>query len=132
MLEVNVEELPKGLPLKINGLKTCLPSNGIDISSPLAESFERCSYFVIVDLNRQEITSFLNYFQTFPRGEDIQTAQMIIDQQVETVIVPEIDSNTLNILQKAGIKVYLGVDGTVRENIILLSLGRLVEIKIAN
>ncbi|MFX1284920.1 MAG: NifB/NifX family molybdenum-iron cluster-binding protein [Promethearchaeota archaeon] len=132
MAEINAEETPKGFPLKLNGLKTCLPSNGIDTSSPLAESFERCSYFVIADLNRQEITSFVNYVQTFPRGESIQTAQMIIDQQVETVIVPEIDSSTLNILQKAGIKIFLGIDGTIQENIDLFSQGRLVEIKISN
>lgn len=130
MSEPNVEELPKSFNHEINVQRICLPSNGIDISSPLAESFERCPYFIIVDLNHQKITTFLNDAQTAARGGDIQTAQLVIDEQIETVIVPEIGSSTLNILQKAGKRVYLGIDGTILENINLLSQGRLVEIKI--
>ena len=125
----NVEELPKDFNLKIKTLRTCIPSNSIDLSSPLSNSFERCSYFIIMDFNSQKTTAFLNDFQTAPRGVDIQTAQMMTDQQVEAVIVPENNSNALNMLQKAGIKTYLGIDGTIQENISLFRQNRLVEIK---
>ncbi|MFX0182336.1 MAG: NifB/NifX family molybdenum-iron cluster-binding protein [Candidatus Hodarchaeota archaeon] len=131
MTETNVEELPKRIELRPNVMKICLPSNGIDLSTSLASSFERCSYFVTVDSDQQEtFTTFLNDAQTAARGASIQAAQLLIDQQVELVITPQIDSIALNILQRAGIKTYLGVDDTIQENINLVLQGRLVEIRI--
>ncbi len=132
MAKIHVEELPKAFNLELNMMKTCLPSNGTDLSTPLASSFEYCSYFVIVDANQQKILTFiLNDAQTAARGASILTAQLIINQNVQTIITPEIDSLTLNILQKAGIRIYLGTNGTLRKNVDLFRQGRLVEVKIA-
>lgn len=133
MAKINVEELPKVFNLEVNIMKTCLPSNGTDLSTLLADSFEYCSYFVLVDANQQKIITFiLNDAQTAARGACVLTAQLIIDQKVQTIITPKIDSLTLKILQKAGIRIYLGINGTLRENIDLLSQGRLVEVRIAD
>ncbi len=133
MAKIDVEELPKTFNLEVNIMKTCLPSNGTDLLTPLAESFEYCDYFVIVDANQQKIITFiLNDAQTAARGACVLTAQLIIDQKVQTIITPEIDSLTLNILQKAGIKIYLGTDGTLQENIDLFCQGRLAEVRIAD
>ncbi len=133
MAELKLEELPKAFSLEINMMKTCLPSNGKDLSTPLANSFEHCAYFVIVDPNQQKVVKIvLNDAQTAARGAGIQVAQLIIDQQVETVISPDIDSIALDILLKAGVRIYLGIDGTIQENFDLFRQGRLVEIKIAN
>ncbi|MFX1505758.1 MAG: NifB/NifX family molybdenum-iron cluster-binding protein [Promethearchaeota archaeon] len=133
MAKINVEELPKAFDFKVNTMKTCLPSNGTDLSTPLAGSFEYCSYFVLVDANQQKIITFiLNDAQTAARGVCVLTAQLIIDQKVQTIITPEINSATLNILQKAGIRIYLGTNGTLWENIDLFRDGRLVEVKIAD
>jgi predicted Fe-Mo cluster-binding NifX family protein len=83
-----------------------------------------------VDSDRQEvITTFLNSAQCAARGAEIQVAQSLIDQQVETVISPEVDSNSYVILQKAGVKIYLGIKGTLEENIESFHQKKLVELK---
>ena len=131
MTKINAEELPKAFDLEVNTMKTCLPSNGTDLSSPLAGSFEDCCYFVLIDANQQKIITFiLNDAQTAARGMCILTAQLIIDQEVNTIITPEINTATLNILQKAGIRIFLGTEGTLWENIELFRQKRLVEVKI--
>ena len=133
MTKINAEELPKAFDLEVNTMKTCLPSNGTDLSTPLASSFEQCSYFVLVDADQQKINTFiLNDAQTAARGACVLTAQLIIDQKVQTIITPEINSATLNILQKAGIRIFLGTNGTLRENIDLFRQKRLVEVKISD
>jgi len=133
MAKINVEETPKTFNFEVNIKKTCLPSNGTDLSTPLAASFEYCSYFVIADANQQKIITFiLNDAQTAARGACILTAQLIIDQKVQTIITPKIDSLTLNILQKAGIRIYLGNNGTLQENLDLFRQRRLVQVRIAD
>ena len=128
MAVVNVEELTKKFVNEVN--KTVFPSNGKNLSTPLASTFERCSYFVIVNSNQENaVTAFLNDAQTAARGADIQAAQLLVDQQIEIVITLQIDFVALNILQKAGIRVYLGIDGTIQENIDLYQQRKLVEIR---
>ncbi|MFX0151294.1 MAG: NifB/NifX family molybdenum-iron cluster-binding protein, partial [Candidatus Hodarchaeota archaeon] len=57
--------------------------------------------------------------------------QLLIDHQVEIVISPVIDSKSYIILQNAGIKIYLGINGSIKENIESLHQKKLVELKIA-
>jgi predicted Fe-Mo cluster-binding NifX family protein len=112
-------------------MKISLISDGKDLSSPLASTFERCSYFIIVDSNREDLViSLLNYAETTPRGTEIQAAQLLVDNLVEVVITPQIGINALNVLQIAGIKVYLGNAGTLQENIDAYRQGKLIETKL--
>ena len=112
-------------------MKISLTSDGKDLLSPLASTFERCSYFIIVDSNREDLViSFLNYAETAPRGAEIQAAQFFVDHRVEVVITLQIGTNALNVLQIAGIRVYLGNGGTIQENIDAYHQGRLIETKL--
>lgn len=116
----------------MNKTKIGLPSNSEDLSSLLANTFERCFYFVIVESDRQEvIITFLNCAQSAARGAGIQTAQSLVDQQVEIVITMRIGSDALGVLQDEGIRIYMGIVGTLQENIEAFRQGRLVEIKMA-
>jgi predicted Fe-Mo cluster-binding NifX family protein len=111
--------------------KIALPTNGEDLSTYISNSLERCLHFIIVDSDKQEAAkSFLNCAQIAARGAGIQIAQSLIDQQVEIVITPQIDSEALSYLQNAGIGIYLGIEGSLKENIEALSQKRLVEIKL--
>ncbi|MFX0210792.1 MAG: NifB/NifX family molybdenum-iron cluster-binding protein [Candidatus Hodarchaeota archaeon] len=116
----------------MNKIKIGLPSNGEDISSFFANTFERCSYFVIMESTRPKaIITFLNYAQSAARGAGIQSAQSLVDQHVKAVITPQIGSDALDILQDEGIRIYMGIVGTIQENIEAFLQGRLVEIKMA-
>ncbi|MFX0182334.1 MAG: NifB/NifX family molybdenum-iron cluster-binding protein [Candidatus Hodarchaeota archaeon] len=107
-----------------------LPANGEDSSSPIAKTFEYCLYYVVTDLDKQKIvTPLLNYIQSATRIAAIQVAQLLIDHQVKVIITPKISSNTSNILQKIGIRIYMAVEGSIEKNISLFRQGRLDEIK---
>lgn len=113
-------------------MKISIVSDGKDLLSPLASTFERCPCFIIINLNREEsITSFLNDAETAPRGAEIQAAQLLVDHRVDVVITPQIGINAFNVLQIAGIQVYLGNAGTLQENVDAYCQGRLVETKMA-
>ena len=112
-------------------MKISFVSEGKDLLSPLAPTFERCSYFIVVDLNREDsVKSFLNDAETAPRGAEIQAVQLLVDHRVEAVITLQISTNALNVLQIAGIRVYLGNAGTVQENIDAYRQERLIETKL--
>jgi len=127
-VEINVEDLPNTFHHEVETIKVCFPSDGKDLSTSLANSIERCSYLIILDSNQtNEVTILLNDVQTAARGAAIQIAQLIINEQINAVIVLDINSIVFNILAKAGIKIYLGTDGTLKENLDLFRQGRLVE-----
>jgi predicted Fe-Mo cluster-binding NifX family protein len=110
-----------------------LPSNSQDFLSPLASSFERCNYFVIVDSDKYEVvTSFLNSAQTAARGAECQAAQLLAEQKVNSVITPKIGLIALRVLQNMGIKIYFSIMGTGKDNVLALCQGRLVEIKLGD
>jgi predicted Fe-Mo cluster-binding NifX family protein len=128
MAEIDFEELPKQFNLESRRKKTALPSNGDNLLAPLASTFERCFNFVILNSNQDRvITTCLNDSQAAARGADIQAAQLLVDQRIEVVITPKISFGALKILQKAGVKIFLGVVGSLQKNINLYRKRRLVE-----
>ncbi|UCG03748.1 MAG: NifB/NifX family molybdenum-iron cluster-binding protein [Candidatus Heimdallarchaeota archaeon] len=107
-----------------------IPSNSGDISNPLANTFERCNFFIIVESKRPEvIRTFLNCAQTAARGAGIQTAQSLVDQHVKAVITLQIGLDAFYILQEKGIRIYIGIMGTIKENIETFNQRRLIELK---
>lgn len=132
-MEINVEELPNTYNHEPEIVKVCFPSDGKDLSTPLANSIERCSYLVIVDSNElNEVKILLNDVQTAARGASIQIAQLIMNEHINAVIVHEVDSIAYNILAKAGIRIYLGTDGAIQENLDLFRQNKLVEFVYVN
>ena len=114
-------------------MKIGLPSNGQDFLSPMASSFERCNYFVIVDSDKHEVLiSLLNSAQTVSRGAECQAAQLLTEQKIEMIITPTIGSTLLRVLQNNGIRTYFCIMGTVEDNVLALCQGQLVEIKLGN
>lgn len=114
-------------------MKIGIPSNGNDLSQAFASVFGRCSYFVVVDSNnRKIITVFPNKAQNAAGGAGIQAAQSLVNQQVETVIAPKMGPNAWNVLEGAGIKIFTGINGTLKQNIEAFLAGKLVEMTMAS
>jgi predicted Fe-Mo cluster-binding NifX family protein len=113
-------------------MKIGLPSNGNNLSDPFAPIFGRCSYFVIYDSrNNKVVTSYPNGAQNATGGAGIQAAQSMINNQVEVVIAPQLGPNAWNVLQGAGIKIYMGIMGTLQQNIDAFLAGQLNEMTAA-
>ena len=96
-------------------MKIGIPSLGENIRFQFAPNFGRCPYFVIYDTTKEEVLNiYMNKAQNASGGAGIQAAQSMIDNQVESVIAPQMGPNAWNVLQNAGIKIYRGIPGTVQ------------------
>lgn len=113
-------------------MKIGLPSTNNELSSPFATIFGRCSYFIIVDSETQDILdAFPNSAQNAAGGAGIQAAQSLVNHQVDIVIAPQMGPNAFRVLQNAGITIYSGNMGTVIQNIEAFKKGKLNEMTIA-
>ena len=113
-------------------MKIGLPSEGETINNYFAANFGRCPFFIIFDtLTNKIITAYPNNAQNAAGGAGIQAAQSLINDQVDTVIVPQIGPNAWNVLKNANIKIYTGIPGTVQENINAILSGKLEETRTA-
>ncbi len=109
-------------------MKIGLSSDGNSLTDHFASNFGRCSYFIVYDSTAQEVrTAYSNTAQNAAGGAGIQAAQSMIDNQVETVIAPQMGPNAWNVLKGANIKVYTGITGSIQENIDALLAGQLTE-----
>ncbi|MEW6440356.1 MAG: NifB/NifX family molybdenum-iron cluster-binding protein [bacterium] len=99
-------------------------SNGLE--SQLFGHFGSASRFVIVETASGASEVVENSNQQHLHGQ-CQPLQALGGKPVDAVVVGGIGLGALLKLQAAGIRVYRGVEGTVRENVALIQSGRLPE-----
>lgn len=108
-------------------MKIALPTyenNGMD--SPVYGHFGSAPFFVIVDTGQ-------NSFEVVPNGNrehshgQCQPLAALGGKSVDAVVAGGIGPGALAGLRAAGVRVYRGVEGTIRENLTLIQAGRLPE-----
>ena len=113
-------------------MKIGLPSTGNELSSQFANIFGRCSHFVIIDLETEELVDvYTNSAQNAAGGAGIQAAQSLVNHQVEAVIAPQMGPNAFRVLQNGGVRIYSGKMGTIKQNIEEFKNGNLQELTMA-
>jgi len=85
------------------------------LDSQIDPRFGRCQYFLIVDSETMELEAVSNKGAIASGGAGIQAAQTIANKGVSVLITGDIGPNAFQILSPAGIKVFTGASGTVRE-----------------
>jgi len=98
-------------------MKICVTSEGDDLDSKVDPRFGRCQYFMIVDEDYLQFEVIRNPNVEAMSGVGVQSAQLLASKQVETVLTGNVGPNALQTLQAAGINVFTGVSGTVKEAI---------------
>ena len=98
-------------------MKICVTSTGTDLNAGVDQRFGRCQYFLIVDKETMEVKAISNDSALSSGGAGIQAAQIVTKQDVEAVITGNIGPNAFQILQAAGIKVFTGAEGTIKDAI---------------
>jgi predicted Fe-Mo cluster-binding NifX family protein len=109
-------------------MKVAVCSTGDTLDSPLDPRFGRCAGFVIVDTETFETGSAQNPGVQSAQGAGIQAAQVIASLGVSAVIAGNFGPNAFQALSAAGIKVYTGASGTVRDAVNQLNSGQLQEV----
>jgi predicted Fe-Mo cluster-binding NifX family protein len=93
--------------------------------------FGRCAYFVIVEVEGNDIKNFeaiQNPAATAIGGAGIQAAQLIVDKGAEVLISGNMGPNAFSILSETGIKIVTGVAGiSVKEAVQRYLKGELKE-----
>ena len=96
-------------------MKVAVSSNGENLDAQLDPRFGRCAYFLVVNPEDMSFEAFNNESAVQGGGAGIQAAQFIASQGVETVITGNCGPNAVQTLSAAGIELFGGQTGTVRE-----------------
>jgi predicted Fe-Mo cluster-binding NifX family protein len=96
-------------------MKIAVSSHGKNLNAELDPSFGRCTCFLIVDPDDMSFEVFENESEGLGGGAGSQSAQFVASKGVNAVITGNCGPNAVQILSVAGIELFLGQSGTVRE-----------------
>lgn len=98
-----------------SGGKICVTSEGNNLDSKIDPRFGRCQYFIIVNTDTLTFEAIQNPNIETQGGAGIQSAQLVASRQVKVVLTGNVGPNAFQTLQAAGINIFTGVSGTVKE-----------------
>ncbi len=98
-------------------MKICVTSEGGNLDSKVDPRFGRCQNFIIADTDTLEFEAIGNPNIESMGGAGIQSAQLVSSKQVKAVVTGNVGPNAFQTLQAAGIEVFTGASGTVKEAI---------------
>jgi predicted Fe-Mo cluster-binding NifX family protein len=104
-------------------MKIAVSSTGPDLDAQVDPRFGRAQYLLVVDTHTLEFEALQNPNVAAGGGAGIQTAQMIAAKGAQAVLTGNCGPNAYQTLSAAGIKVYVGVAGAVREAVERLKRG---------
>jgi predicted Fe-Mo cluster-binding NifX family protein len=96
-------------------MKIAVSASSPELESSVDPRFGRCSYFLIVDPETMEFEAVENPYISASGGAGIQAAQLVAGKGVQAVLTGSCGPNAFQTLKTAGVKVVVGVTGTVRE-----------------
>jgi len=96
-------------------MKICITSEGQALDSKVDPRFGRCRNFIFFDVDSSEFKARENANLGLQGGAGIQSAQLMASEGVKAVLTGNIGPNAHKVLSAAGISVFTGVSGTVKE-----------------
>ena len=108
-------------------MKIGVTSTGVNLDADIDQRFGRCKYFLIVDTESMDFEVFSNENAMASGGAGIQTAQKIANKGVEAVVTGNVGPNAFQTLSAAGIKIFTGASGTIKEAVEKYKKGELNE-----
>ena len=97
-------------------MKIGVTSTGQTINDAIDSRFGRCSYYLIVDADSLETEAFANENQAMA-GAGIQSAQLLVNHDVNVVLTGNCGPNAFKVLEKGNIEVITGLEGSIAEAI---------------
>jgi len=108
-------------------LKIAISATGRGIDSNIDVKFERCKFFLILDIEKNLLLPFENKTKDRPREIGGTVGQLIANEGIDTVITYNIGPSAFEIFKRYGIKVYQA-EGIVEDAVRRLKEGKLAEI----
>ena len=105
-------------------MKICVTAEGKDLSASIDPRFGRCKYFIFADTETLQFEAIENPSLNSTGGAGIQAGQLMSAKRVKAVLTGNVGPNAHQVLSAAGIEVFTGVSGTVKEAIENHKLGK--------
>jgi len=96
-------------------MRIAVSSNGPSLDDQASPVFGRCPFYVFVETESMDFEARENPAQAASGGAGIQAAQFVIQQGAEALVTGNVGPNAWNVLEAAGLTVYLFDGGTVRQ-----------------
>ena len=96
-------------------MRIAVTASSADLAGPVDPRFGRCPFYLIVDPATMEFEAVENPHVGASGGAGIQAAQLVAQKNVEAVLTGSCGPNAFATLKAAGVKVIVGVTGTVSE-----------------
>lgn len=107
-------------------MRIIMPVNDDNITSGVCVSFGRAPYFMVWDTQENKATFVENPGANSSGGAGVKAAQCVVDQKVDSLIVPRIGKNASDVTDVAAIKLFQSVSDDIMENITLAIEGKLI------
>ncbi len=107
-------------------MKVAITAKGNDLKSEVEPRFGRCQWFLLVDIDTNEV-EVIDNTENVNRagGAGIGATELIASKGAEALITGHCGPNAFTTLNAAGIKVFLGGQGRVEEMLEKLKKGEL-------
>jgi predicted Fe-Mo cluster-binding NifX family protein len=106
-------------------MKIAASSSGNHLDSQIDPRFGRCAYFLIVDTDDMHFEAFNNESIALGGGAGIQAAQFVASKGAKAILTGNVGPNAVKTLGAAGVEVFVGQNGTVREAVERYKIGNL-------
>jgi predicted Fe-Mo cluster-binding NifX family protein len=108
-------------------MKVAVSAEGNGLNSAVDARFGRAPNFIVVDTETMEFECISNDALSAAGGAGISAAKTVADSGAKAVLTGNCGPNAVRTLAAAGVKLYAGVSGTVRDAIEAFKSGRLTE-----
>jgi predicted Fe-Mo cluster-binding NifX family protein len=100
-------------------------TEGNNLDAPTNPRFGRCPTFIFVETEAMTFEAVPNPALSASGGAGIQAAQFVVEHGAEAVLTGNVGPNATDVLQAAGVAVYLNSETSVRAAVEALKAGRL-------
>jgi len=106
-------------------MRIAVTSTGPDLDAEMDPRFGRAQYLLLVDTDSLEFEAVQNPNIAAGGGAGVQTSQMIASKGAEAILTGNCGPNAYRTLSAAGVQVYVGLSGTVRDAVEAFKRGEL-------
>ncbi|MGB9735494.1 MAG: NifB/NifX family molybdenum-iron cluster-binding protein [bacterium] len=111
--------------LKDDTSLVCITASGPDLDADVDPRFGRAPYFILVNPDTLEFVALENANADAEGGAGTQAGQFIISNNVKALLTGSVGPNAYETLNAAGVKIYTGITGTVKQVIKDYKAGKL-------
>jgi predicted Fe-Mo cluster-binding NifX family protein len=109
-------------------MKIVVTADGASLDAPTSPVFGRCPSYVFVDPDSMAFEAMENPAMAAGSGAGIQAAQFVVEQGAGAIVTGNVGPNAFSVFRSAGVPVYIGQEGTVRDAVEAFKNNQLREI----